>query len=65
MYQLVYFIWWHDPQEKNNMVGNAVTGALTYMHKYCWHLSDVREDFTGKGGTSRMDYITCPIDYDG
>eukprot|EP00198_Chlamydomonas_reinhardtii_P006227 XP_001695563.1 microtubule associated protein [Chlamydomonas reinhardtii] len=31
-------------KEKNTNVGIAVTTALTYMHKYCWHLSEVVED---------------------
>lgn len=34
-------------QEKNTNVGIAVTTALTYMHKYCWHLSEVVEDLPG------------------
>ncbi|GIL58886.1 hypothetical protein Vafri_13702 [Volvox africanus] len=33
-------------KEKNSNVGNAVTGALTFMHKYCWSLTEVVEDFT-------------------
>ncbi|KAG2440105.1 hypothetical protein HXX76_004219 [Chlamydomonas incerta] len=33
-------------KEKNTNVGIAVTTALTYMHKYCWHLSEVAEDLT-------------------
>ncbi|PNH12606.1 Protein MOR1 [Tetrabaena socialis] len=33
-------------KEKNSNVGNAVTGTLTFMHKYCWSLLDVQEDLT-------------------
>ncbi|EFJ44246.1 microtubule organizing protein mora [Volvox carteri f. nagariensis] len=33
-------------KEKNSNVGNAVAGALTFMHKYCWSLTEVVEDFT-------------------
>lgn len=34
-------------KDKNTGVVKAVTEALTNMHKHCWPLLDVAEDFTG------------------
>jgi hypothetical protein len=37
-------------KDKNTAVVKSVTEALTNMHKHCWPLLDVAEDFTGVAG---------------
>lgn len=47
-------------QEKNTNVGIAVGTALTYMHKYCWHLQEVQEDVTGESSA----WVICGFQFD-
>jgi hypothetical protein len=50
-------------KDKNTGVVKATTEALTNMHKHCWPLLDVAEDFTGAAGahqhTATYGMLSC------